>query len=301
MRHNRFDCCLQKGVDMDVLGYSPGIDRLIDLAIEEDLGGGDITTDGLIPPYAMGQGVIMAKERLVICGLPHAERVFLRIDPQLQCTSPFAEGDSIAAGQTVMTISGRLASLLRAERTALNFLQRLSGVATHVRAFVALLADSTVRLTDTRKTTPGWRALEKYAVRIGGATNHRMGLYDGILIKDNHIAACGGITSAITLSRARASHLLKIEVETSTLDDVKEALAAGADVIMLDNMELSEIRAAVALVAKRVPVEVSGGVTIERLAELAAAGVDLISAGALTHSARAVDLSMRIAHNAPKS
>jgi nicotinate-nucleotide pyrophosphorylase (carboxylating) len=285
---------------MELVGYSPGVDRLIDLAIEEDLGGGDITTDGLIQPQATGQGIIVAKEKLVICGLPIAERVFRRIDPQIKCTCPFAEGDTIEARQTVMILSGRIASLLRAERIALNFLQRLSGVATHVRAFVAFLAESNVRLTDTRKTTPGWRTLEKYAVRIGGAANHRMGLYDGILIKDNHIAACGGITSAVALSRTRASHLLKIEVETSTLDDVKEALAAGADVIMLDNMDLAQIRAAVALVAGRVPVEVSGGVTIERLAQLAATGIDLISAGALTHSARAVDLSMRIVQNGLK-
>ncbi len=279
---------------MDGLIYAPAVDRLIDLALEEDLGGGDITTEALIPPQTTGRGVIVAKEKLILCGLQVAGRVFRRIDPCIECASDFEDGAEAAAGRTVMTLSGRLASLLKAERTALNFLQRLSGVATQARAFSAVLAGAKVRLTDTRKTTPGWRTLEKYAVRIGGAANHRMGLYDGILIKDNHIAACGGIAAAVAQARTRAPHLSKIEVEAASLDEVREALAAGADVIMLDNMDLAQIRAAVALIDKRVPVEVSGGVTLDRLPELAAAGVDLISAGALTHSARAVDLSMRI-------
>jgi nicotinate-nucleotide pyrophosphorylase (carboxylating) len=193
-----------------------------------------------------------------------------------------------------MTLEGRLGSLLVAERTALNFLQRLSGIATHVSRYVEAVAGAPVRLVDTRKTTPGWRILEKYAVRVGGASNHRMGLYDGVLIKDNHIAACGGITAAVQKIKAKVSHLVKIEVETSDLDQVREALACGVDVIMLDNMTLDQIRSSVALIQRRALVEVSGNVTLDKLKVLAATGVDLISIGALTHAARSVDLSMRI-------
>ena len=183
---------------------------------------------------------------------------------------------------------------MKAERIALNFLQRLCGIATHVRAYMAEVGDSPVRVVDTRKTTPGWRILEKYAVRVGGAANHRMGLYDGVLIKDNHIAACGGVKPAIDRARQDISHLIKIEVEVSTLEEAKQALAAKADVIMLDNMNLKEIRQAVDLIGQNALVEVSGNVTMDRLKALAETGVDLISIGALTHAARAVDISMRI-------
>jgi nicotinate-nucleotide pyrophosphorylase (carboxylating) len=279
---------------MNGFSIPPIVDRLIDLALEEDLGTGDITTDFLMLAHETAQGAIVAKENLILCGLSVAERVFRRVDGDIVFLRHFHDGDAMASGRTVLTVTGRAASLLRAERIALNFLQRLSGIATHVRAHVQTLAGAAVRLTDTRKTTPGWRVLEKYAVRVGGAANHRMGLYDGVLIKDNHIAACGGIAAAVARARDKVSHLIKIEVETSTLEEVQEALDAGADVIMLDNMNLEQIKNAVKLIAKRVPVEISGGVTKERLPELAATGVDLISMGALTHSARAVDLSMRI-------
>jgi len=193
-----------------------------------------------------------------------------------------------------MTLDGPLAALLRGERTALNFLQRLSGISTHVRRWVEALGASPVRLVDTRKTTPGWRVLEKYAVRIGGAANHRMGLYDGVLIKDNHIAACGGIRPAVERLRRHVSHLVKIEVEVCDMQQVEEALEVGVDVIMLDNMNLEQVRSAVTHIAGRALVEVSGGVAMENLKAIADTGVDLISAGALTHQARAVDLSMDI-------
>jgi nicotinate-nucleotide pyrophosphorylase (carboxylating) len=190
-----------------------------------------------------------------------------------------------------------LAALLKGERTALNFLQRLSGIATQARDYVAEVAGTSVKLVDTRKTTPGWRVLEKYAVRIGGAHNHRMGLYDGVLIKDNHIAVSGGIANAVKKARQAISHLVKVEVEASTMEEVKEALAAGADIIMLDNMDLEQIRQAVRLIDKKALVEVSGGVTRKQLTDLVQTGVDLISIGALTHSAVAVDLSMNITAN----
>jgi nicotinate-nucleotide pyrophosphorylase (carboxylating) len=279
---------------MQPLVFTAHVDRLIDLALEEDIGSGDITTDHLVDPQTRAKGTIVAKEDLIVAGLAVARRVFERLDPQIEFQARFSDADAVPTGAVVVDFQGRLAALLTAERTALNFLQRLSGIATHVRACMQPMGTSRVRLVDTRKTTPGWRVLEKYAVRAGGAGNHRMGLYDGVLIKDNHIAVCGGITAAIERIRPAISHLSKIEVETSTLDEVREALAAGADIIMLDNMDLPAIRRAAALIAGRALVEVSGGVTAKDLPALSQAGVDLISSGALTHSARAVDLSMRI-------
>ncbi|RJQ67359.1 MAG: carboxylating nicotinate-nucleotide diphosphorylase [Desulfobacteraceae bacterium] len=279
---------------MQPLVFTAIVDRLIDLALEEDIGSGDITTDHLVPPQAQARAVIVAKEELIVAGLDVARRVFERLDPRIVFQPHFCDGDSIPNGAVVVSLQGRLAGLLTAERTALNFLQHLSGIATHVRAYVRQLGHAKLRLVDTRKTTPGWRVLEKYAVRTGGAANHRMGLYDGVLIKDNHIAACGGITAAVERIRTRISHLSKIEVETATLDEVREALAARADIIMLDNMDPATIGQAVSLINGRALVEVSGGVTARDLTVLAATGVDLISCGALTHSARSVDLSMRI-------
>jgi nicotinate-nucleotide pyrophosphorylase (carboxylating) len=274
------------------------VDRLIDLALDEDLGPGDLTTDPLLSDNDLGRGCIVAKEDLTLCGLDIAARVFARIDSRVACRSDCHDGECLPCGRTVMELCGPLKSMLHGERTALNFLQRLSGIATHVSGWIAALGPAKARLVDTRKTTPGWRVLEKYAVRIGGAANHRMGLYDGVLIKDNHIAACGGIGPAVAVLRQRVSHLVKIEVEAGDLEEVAEALAAGADVIMLDNMDLPRIRQSVALIAGRALVEVSGGVHRDNLKALADTGVDLISAGALTHQARSVDLSMQI-ENAP--
>jgi nicotinate-nucleotide pyrophosphorylase (carboxylating) len=269
-------------------------DDLIQLALQEDIGPGDITTDNLVEPDAWGKSIIVAKQNLVIAGLHVAEKVFRRLAPQIGFEGLYADGAQIPAGDTVAKVEGPLAALLKGERTALNFLQRLSGIATQANVFAREVAETQVKLVDTRKTTPGWRVLEKYAVRMGGAHNHRMGLYDGVLIKDNHIAVSGGITRAVKNVRKAVSHLVKVEVEASNFEEVKEALAAGADVIMLDNMELEQIRQAVQMIANRTLVEVSGNVNRERLKALAQTGVDLISIGALTHSAVAVDLSMRI-------
>lgn len=276
------------------LQYFTAVDKLIDLALEEDVATGDITTDHLVAPDTRATGAISAKEPVVVAGLEVARRIFQRLDPQVGFHARVADGDRLAPGDILVTLEGRLGPLLVAERTALNFLQRLSGIATHVRRYVKAVEGTPVRLLDTRKTTPGWRVLEKYAVRIGGASNHRMGLYDGVLIKDNHIAACGGITAAVQKIKDKVSHLVKIEVETADLDQVREALACGVDVIMLDNMSLEQIRPAVDLIQRRALVEISGNVTLDKLQDLAATGVDMISIGALTHAARSVDLSMRI-------
>jgi nicotinate-nucleotide pyrophosphorylase (carboxylating) len=268
--------------------------RLIEIALSEDIGPGDVTTDSLVDPEREGKGVITAKENLVIAGLDVARQVFSVLEPTVRFSPFFRDGDAVGVGRPVLTVEGKLHTLLKGERTSLNFLQRLSGIATQTRAFVESLGGETARLVDTRKTTPGWRELEKYAVRVGGGRNHRMGLYDGVLIKDNHILVSGGIRNAVEAVRKKVHHLLRVEVEVSDIAGVHEALSAGADVIMLDNMNLEQIREAVAAIGKRALVEVSGGLTRKDLAGLSRIGVDLISSGALTHSARAVDLSMRI-------
>ena len=270
------------------------IQHLIEIALEEDIGPGDVTTDTLIGHQQKGIGELIAKEPLVVAGLEVARQVFKYLDSEVIFTSEYEDGDVVKKGARLANCSGRLHALLSGERTALNFLQRLSGISTLTRSYTKELSGKNVRLVDTRKTTPGWRVLEKYAVRMGGAHNHRMGLYDGILIKDNHIAAFGGIKKAIDQIRTHASHLLKIEVEVSDLDQVKEALAADADVIMLDNMETDRVKKAAALIGNRAIVELSGNVTKSALKSLADTGVDIISVGALTHSARCVDISMRI-------
>ncbi|RJP86318.1 MAG: carboxylating nicotinate-nucleotide diphosphorylase [Desulfobacteraceae bacterium] len=273
---------------------SPHTDHLIDLALSEDVGSGDITTDHLPEPEAPGRASIIAKQDMVIAGLAIARRVFEKLDPDVVFSSVFNDGDSVISGDAIAEISSSLRTLLIGERTALNFLQHLSGIATNVQSYVAELGDSPMRLVDTRKTIPGWRVLEKYAVRAGGAHNHRMGLYDGVLIKDNHIAAFGGIQNAVSHIRKAVSHLVKLEIETSTLDEVEQALNAGVEVIMLDNMDISGIREAVNLINGRAVVEVSGRVSKNDLKRLAATGVDIVSVGALIHSAPFVDISMRI-------
>ncbi|NNF98876.1 MAG: carboxylating nicotinate-nucleotide diphosphorylase [Desulfobacteraceae bacterium] len=270
------------------------LNTLIDLALAEDIGTGDITTDAIVAPDKTGAGTIVAKEQCVLAGLDVAKAVFARVDNAIEFKPACSDGQLVAAGDTVVTLKGPLAGLLKGERTALNFLQRLSGIATNTHAYTRELTGSRARLVDTRKTTPGWRVLEKYAVRMGGGSNHRMGLFDGVLIKDNHIEAAGGIQAAVTKVRRELSHLIKIEVETATLEQVDEAIAAGADVIMLDNMDADQIKAAVKIVNKKALIEVSGGINRGNLKNLAASGVDIISVGALTHSARAVDLSMYI-------
>jgi nicotinate-nucleotide pyrophosphorylase (carboxylating) len=273
---------------------SPRTDHLIDLALEEDAGLGDVTSRAIFSATHQSRGFIDAKQDLVICGLDVAKRVFAKVDPRIKTIPLVRDGARVKRGARVMTLFGPTAALLTAERTALNFLQRLSGVATKSRAFAAAVAGTGVRIVDTRKTTPGWRALEKYAVRCGGCANHRASLGEHVLIKDNHIAAAGSLTKAVKLCRAAAPHSAKIEVEATTLAEVREALRAGAEVILLDNMAPMQIRAAVAIVAGAAIVEVSGGVRFETLRDFALPGVDVISVGALTHSATAADLSLTI-------
>ncbi len=270
------------------------IDDLIELALKEDIGMGDITTENLISKDSRGKAVILAKEEMSLCGFDVARKVFRRLDPQIRFTPLFKDGDSVTANQTILELEGNMTALLMGERTALNFMQRLSGITTLTKSYVDLIQNTKVRLVDTRKTTPGMRSLEKYAVRMGGGANHRTGLFDGVLIKDNHIAACGGIKKAVNRIRPLVSHLIKIEVEVTNPAEVREALAAGADVIMLDNMDIDDIKSAVEFIGKRTLVEISGGVTIKTIRKLAETGIDIISVGALTHSARAMDLSMRI-------
>ncbi|MBW1769974.1 MAG: carboxylating nicotinate-nucleotide diphosphorylase [Deltaproteobacteria bacterium] len=269
-------------------------EKLIGLALEEDIGPGDVTTNALIEPDRAATGIIFAKEPLILAGLHIAEEVFTNLDPGMSFDTTFQDGDRVENRDEILTVRGNCRAVLTGERTALNFLQRLSGISTLTRQYVDQVAGSKVRLTDTRKTTPGWRRLEKYAVKIGGADNHRFGLYDGVLIKDNHIMACGGIREAVDRIRNDRAHPLQIEVEVSDMNQVTQALESGVDIIMLDNMKPNDICKAVALIDGRALVEVSGGVTLETLVEAANTGVDIISIGALTHSARAVDISMRV-------
>lgn len=268
------------------------LDHIIDAALREDIHTGDITTRALVPGKRPAVARLVAKEEFVLAGLSVAERVFRRLDPAIQFSSFFEEGAAVAKGDLIATVRGDATDLLMGERVALNLMQRLSGIATMTSRFVQAVAGTGARVVDTRKTTPGLRELEKYAVRVGGGHNHRTGLYDGVLIKENHIAAAGGIAEAVGRAKAYIPHTLKIEIETETLGQVEEALAAGADVIMLDNMSLAELRAAVQLVAGRVPLEASGGVTLDTVRAIAETGVDIISVGALTHSPRAMDISM---------
>jgi nicotinate-nucleotide pyrophosphorylase (carboxylating) len=270
------------------------VDELIKLALKEDIGSGDITTDAIISPDLEGTGDVIAKDHFILAGLDVARHVFNHLDPQVLFSTTFKDGDSLEIDNIVFSVKGKLSSILKGERTALNFIQRLSGIATLTRAYVDRLKGRHAHIVDTRKTTPGWRSLEKYAVKIGGGSNHRMGLYDGVLIKDNHIAACGGIRIAIDTARKRIHHLVKIEVEVTNMAELAEALSAGADVIMLDNMSPDQIRKAVKEINSKALVEVSGGVNLGNLSRLANSGVDLISVGALTHSAKSVDMSMKI-------
>jgi len=271
---------------------TPRTEHLIDLALEEDAGLGDLTSRAIFSEKHRSRAVVDAKQDLVLCGLEVAARVFARVDPALKTKLLARDGDRVNKGSLVLRVEGPTASILTAERTALNFLQRLSGIATQARRYADAVKDTGVRIVDTRKTTPGWRALEKYAVRTGGCLNHRSSLGEHVLIKDNHIAAAGSLTKAVQLCQAAAPHTAKIEVEAKTMAEVKEACRAGAGVILLDNMTPAQVRAAVAVIAGRAQVEVSGGVRFETLRDYALPGVDVISIGALTHSAVAADLSL---------
>ena len=269
--------------------------RLLDLALAEDIDGGDITSTVTVPAARQARGTILAKAPGVISGLDVAGEVFRRVDPAITFTPLVANGDAVAAMTPIATLKGSARSLLAGERVALNLLQRLSGVATVTARYVAAIQGTKARIVDTRKTTPGLRSLEKAAVRHGGGHNHRYGLTDGVLIKDNHLAAVGGpdrVARAVALAREGAPHTLRIEIEVTTLTELAEALQAGADVVLLDNMDVATMRQAVVMTEGRALLEASGGVTLGTVAEIAATGVDLISVGALTHSAPALDISL---------
>lgn len=266
--------------------------HLIDLALEEDAGLGDVTSRAIFPPKHRSRAIIDAKQDVVICGLELAAAVFTRVDAALKVKLLVQDGAVVKRGAAVLRVEGPTGSLLTAERTALNFLQRLTGIATLASEFADAVKGTGVRVVDTRKTTPGFRALEKYAVRCGGCFNHRSSLGEHVLIKDNHIAAAGSLAKAVELCRVAAPHLAKIEVEAKTLAEVREACRACAEVILLDNMSPAQVVEAVKIIAGRAVVEISGGVKLATIRDYALPGVNVISIGALTHSAPAADLSL---------
>ncbi len=270
------------------------VEEIIARALAEDLNGGDVTTEACVDPEAQAKATAVARSPLVVCGGTVFARVFAQIDPSVKCELVLPDGARAVSGATLWSLSGRARSLLMGERVALNLTQRMTGVATMTRAYVDALPKWThARITDTRKTTPGLRALERYAVRVGGGHNHRNDLGSAVLIKDNHIAACGSVKEAIARARAHAPHTCKIECEVDTLDQLDEAIAAGADIVLLDNMSDETVTEAVIRTRKGgVLAEASGGITLARIAELAKAGVDAISIGALTHSAPAADIGL---------
>jgi nicotinate-nucleotide pyrophosphorylase (carboxylating) len=281
-----------------VLPNTPQVKQLIAQAIAEDLGQGDVTTKALIPETQQGKASIIVKANGIIAGVEVAKQVLLKVDPELRIAILIEDGNQVRPGDIVAKIEGRVASILKAERVALNFLQHLSGIASEADNYVKAVKGLPVQITDTRKTTPCLRALEKYAVRVGGGKNHRMHLGDGILIKDNHLAALHhqglSIKEIVIKARQKAPSEQKIEVEVKTIQEAGEAAEAGADIIMLDNMGLEDMRQAVQLIKGRALIEASGGVTLETVRAVAETGVDLISIGALTHSAKALDISLEL-------
>jgi nicotinate-nucleotide pyrophosphorylase (carboxylating) len=261
--------------------------------LDEDIGRGDLTSEAIFPAQQTGQARLVARHGFVVAGaMTVAAEVFMTQNPDIVAAEAAADGRRVAPGEVLLTVAGPVVDLLKAERVALNLLQRLSGIATLTAEFVDRVKGYPVRITDTRKTTPGLRVLEKYAVRVGGGSNHRFNLTDGVLIKDNHIAACGSIAEAVARARRAAPHTVRIEVETDTLEQVEECLRCGVDIIMLDNMSPQQMRVAVTAIAGRALVEASGGVRLETVQAIAASGVDIISVGALTHSAPACDIGM---------
>ena len=270
------------------------LDSLIELAFEEDIGIGDITTEATVPSAQEGIGTLLAKSDGIVAGLPVAERVFAKLDETLSFRGLATDGDAVKAGTSIAEVQGSAKTILIGERTALNFLQRLSGIATLTAQFVEAVVGYDTKIVDTRKTAAGWRAVQKYAVRVGGGHNHRFGLYDGVLIKDNHIVAAGGIGNAVQRARQVVPHTAKIEVEVETLDQVDDALKAGADILLLDNMSPNMMACVVREVGDLAVTEASGGITLDKVKTVAAAGVDLISVGALTHSAMPMDISLTL-------
>ena len=267
---------------------------LLEMALREDIGTGDITSESVIPDDAQAVGTIKAKSDGIIAGLDVAAEIFRMLDPGVNFRKLVSDGDRVHSGQELATAEGKARSILTAERTVLNFLQRLSGIATMTSEYVSAASGYSAKIIDTRKTTPGWRVLEKYAVRVGGGYNHRFGLYDAVLIKENHIAVAGGVAEAVARARERIPHTMKIEVEVETLDQVSEAIESGADIIMPDNMDVGAMAEAVKLINGRVIVEASGGIRLKDIPAIAATGVDLISIGALTNAAPPLDISMYI-------
>ena len=270
------------------------VHRLIRCALEEDIGAGDVTTGSVLTGQESGTARAVAKADMVLAGIDVFRETFLLLDPDIQFTNCLEDGREIKRSEILAELSGKLAGILTAERTALNFLQRMSGIATMTRQYVAAVTGTRARILDTRKTVPGLRSLDKYAVRVGGGLNHRFALYDGVLIKDNHITAAGGITPALQRARQEIAHTLKIEVEVKNIGEVREALLAGADAVMLDNMTPEGMSEAVRLIGGKVPVEASGNVTLATVRQIAETGVDYISVGALTHSVTAADISLLV-------
>jgi len=280
------------------IGWKRKAEELVDHALAEDWAWGDVTTQALIPPEAEGKATFIAKSAGIVAGIEVVHLVFARVDSSLGFRALLNDGDRLQRGTGIANIEGRVGSILRGERVALNFLQRLSGIATETSRYVEAVRGTKARIVDTRKTTPGLRFLEKYAVKAGGGQNHRLHLGDGILIKDNHLAALRArgldLKAAIDLARKNAPHTLKIEVEVTTVEEAGEAVVAGADIVMLDNMSVEEMRRAMKSIGGRVLVEASGGVTLDNVKSVAETGVDLISVGALTHSVKALDISLEL-------
>ena len=276
-----------------IAGTSYKIQDIIETALAEDIGSGDVTTMAIADKNDEGAVEIIAKENLVVAGILIAEAVFKTIDKKIEFKPFVTDGGTVRKGKVIAKVSGKLSTLLAGERVALNFLQRLSGIATLTRLFTDKIKGFNIKILDTRKTTPGLRILEKYAVRMGGGWSHRFGLCDGVLIKDNHIAAVGSVAEAVRRARDSAPKNMLIEVETKNLSEVKEALLAGADVIMLDNMKPAAMKQAVKIIGKAALVEASGGVNLKNIRAIAETGVDFISIGALTHSFRSLDMSLK--------
>lgn len=272
------------------------VDPLIKSALEEDITSEDVSTNSVMPEYTLGEVDLICKQDGILCGTQVFARVFTLLDPTTEITLFSNDGDRVLSGQLIGKIRGDIRVLLSGERTALNFLQRMSGIATYTRNVADLLKDTDIKLLDTRKTTPNNRIFEKYSVRVGGGNNHRYNLSDGVLLKDNHIGAAGGVKNAVQMAKAYAPFVRKIEVEVENIDMVREAVDAGADIIMLDNMTHEQLKEAIDLIAGRAEVEVSGNVTRENISRLADLGVDYISSGALTHSAPILDLSLKNLH-----
>lgn len=270
------------------------LEHLVLRALEEDLGPGDITTSAMVRDMTRGKASLLAREQLVLAGMPIFMKVFTLIRKDMEFEVFFQEGDIIPPGKRMGIVSGPMETILNCERTALNFLQRMCGIATLTRKFVEKAKSGNAIILDTRKTTPGLRELEKYAIRVGGGRNHRFGLFDGILIKDNHIKVAGSITRAVKLAQQNAPHTLRIEVEVEDLHGLREAIDSGADTVLLDNMSIEDIREAVQIAQGKARIEASGGMNLDRIEEVARTGVDFISVGALTHSAKAADISLEV-------